>query len=112
MIKIFKKKRKIKSSSGWTVIRILILIFILFVFVNFGKGLYKIIKLEKIKKTEEQSINTSLKEKQALQLEFKRLTGDSLYIEEIARRDYGMIKKGEEVFHITLPDTTKNKKKR
>lgn len=53
----------------------------------------------------------ALGEKRSLEREIERLTSDTLYIEEIARKEYGMIKKGEEVYHISLPDSGEQKKK-
>ena len=106
-----KKKRKLKRSPGWYLVTIIIIIAAFIISFNFSKGIYKIWILSRQKKTEEKAINKAVKEKENLELEIKRLKTDSLYIEEIARKEYGMIKKGEEVFHITLPDTAAKGKK-
>ena len=47
-------------------------------------------------------------EKELLEAEIGRLEADSLYIEEIARREYGMVREGEEAFRLTLPDSAGN----
>ena len=62
-------------------------------------------------KTEEKALNDDHQKKEALMKEIERLNTDSTYIEEIARKEYGMIKKGEKVFHITLPDSANKGKK-
>ena len=46
-----------------------------------------------------------------LKLERDRLLNDPAYIEEIARKEYGMFGKDEEIFQITLPDSGKRKSK-
>jgi len=99
------KKRKIKRKPGWYLITSIILIIVFFASVNFSKGIYKIWRLSRIKHREEKVLDDTIEEKELLEREIERLTTDSLYIEEIAREEYGMIKNGEEVFHITLPDT-------
>jgi len=68
--------------------------------------MYKIWRLSRIKHTEEKTLKSAIEEKKQLESEIKRLKTDSLYIEEIAREEYGMKKKGEEVFNITLPDSS------
>lgn len=100
------KKRKIKRKPGWYVITTIILVIVLFAAINFSKGIYKIWRLSRIKYKEEKALNDAVNEKGLLEREIEKLKTDSLYIEEIARKEYGMIKNGEEVFHITLPDST------
>jgi cell division protein FtsB len=76
--------------------------------VNSGRSLVQILRLSKMKTEERKAGNELERKKTRLQLEIFRLTSDSLYIEEIARREYGMVKRGEEVFTISPPDTTNN----
>ena len=49
-----------------------------------------------MKHREEKALNDAIKEKELLELEIEKLTEDSLYIEEIARKEYGMVKNGED----------------
>jgi len=98
------KKRKIKRKPAWYIITSVILIIVFFASINFSKGIYRIWQLSWIKHKEEKALNDAIKEKELLELEIEKLTEDSLYIEEIARRD-GMAKNGEEVFRITIPDS-------
>ena len=108
---ILNKKRKLKRKPLWYLITAVIFIIVLFTCVNFSKGIYKIWRFSRLKNEEIKAIEDLNKENEKLELETERLKSDSIYIEELARKEYGMIKKGEEIFHITLPDTiTKGKK--
>ena len=60
-------------------------------------------------RTEQKALKESLERKETLEKERNRLLSDSTYIEEIARKEYGLIKKGEKVFQISLPDSEKKK---
>ena len=104
------KKRKIKRKPGWYLIASIVLIIVLYASMNFSKGIYKIWRLSRIKNEEIKAIHNVKEEIEKIEIEIERLKTDSLYIEEIARKEYGMIKRGEEVFHITLPDTAKRGK--
>ena len=105
------KKRKIKRKPGWYLIASIVLIIVLYASMNFSKGIYKIWRLSRIKNEEIKAIHNVKEEIEKIEIEIERLKTDSLYIEEIARKEYGMIKRGEEVFHITLPDTAKREEK-
>ena len=84
---------------------VLLLLTLLLVF-GFGKGFVRIGRLLIRKHTEEQRLEQVREEKERLEAEIGRLEADSLYIEEIARREYGMVRDGEEAFRLTLPDST------
>lgn len=77
---------------------------------NFSRGLLRIWRLSSLKRQEQHTIKKTQDEIDRFEGEIKKLKSDSVYIEEIARREYGMVKKGEEVFHITLPDTVDKRK--
>lgn len=85
---------------------LLLLAGVLIVF-SFGKGLVKIGKLMFRKQQEQGQFDQVRREKEQLDTEIARLESDSLYIEEIARKEYGMIRKGEEVYRMSLPDSAK-----
>lgn len=97
-----------RKSGWWKITAAAALVAALFTF-TFGKGVLKIWRLSLIQREEQEVLDTAHSEKGVLEHEIERLKTDSTYIEEIARREYGMIKEGEEVFHITLPDTTRQK---
>ena len=105
------RKRKQKQNPLRYIIAAVVLA--VFVYVSFGasKSVYKIWRLSRIKSAEEKTLKSAQGEKKQLELEIERLKSDSLYIEEIAREEYGMIKEGEEVFQITLPDSSSGGKK-
>jgi len=101
-------RRKKKFKPGRIIIAFIIIIVgagILFS----SHSLIKIRQLNRIKKQENQARNDALEEKRKLLIEFNRLMNDSSYIEDIARKEYGMIKKGEEVFLISSPDSAGKK---
>lgn len=77
-----------------------------YLLIGFGQGAWQIWRLTRIKWTEERSLDEVTAEKTAIEQEIERLKTDSLYIEELARRQFGMVKEGETVFRITLPDST------
>ena len=107
MIKKRKKKRKLR----WYLVTTSILIIAAIALTNFSKGIYRIWHLSRIESAEEKALNRAIEEKKKLEHKIEQLKTDSLYIEEIARKEYGMVKNGEEVYHITLPDTAKEVKK-
>jgi cell division protein FtsB len=84
---------------------------VLFGVVNSGRSFLKIMQLTHMKNEQEKARDEALRKREQLREEVTRLTSDSLYIEEIARRDYGMIKPGEEVYNITPSDTVKRSDK-
>ena len=84
---------------------ILLILAVLLVF-SFGKGFVRIGRLLSRRHTEEQRLEQVREEKEQLEGEIERLKADSLYIEEIARKEYGMVRDGEEVFRLTIPDST------
>jgi cell division protein FtsB len=101
-----RRKRRPKGRYILAVIAVLVV----FGLVNSGRSLVQIFRLSQMK-TEEKKAGADLERKKTrLQLEIYRLMNDSLYIEEIARREYGMVKRGEEVFNSSPPDTTHGKK--
>jgi len=101
------RNRKLRKKPGWYLVVALILLVGGYSAIKAGQGLYKVWRLSRMVRQEEKAYREDLARKKALETEIKRLTNDSTYIEEIARREYGMKKKGEEVYQITLPDSNK-----
>ena len=87
---------------------ILILFLILGLFTFFGdKGILHLVRLQKdlarIKET-----NTKMEEEnRRLQEEVRRLQNEKRYIEEIARKELGMVKEGEIIYQFDSPDEKK-----
>lgn len=102
-------KRKKKFKPGRFIIAFVLIIVVCGALVS-SHSFMNIRKLKRIYKQENQARNTALEEKRNLLREINRLTNDSTYIEEIARKEYGMVKEWDEVFQITLPDTKKTGK--
>jgi cell division protein FtsB len=85
--------------------KLIIIAAALFITISFGRGLVEIGRLWYRNHTEAGHRDDVLREKEQLETEVERLKNDSLYIEEIARKEYGMIREGEEVYHYSLPDS-------
>jgi cell division protein FtsB len=102
-------RRKKKFKPGRIIIAFIIVMVTAGILFS-SHSLIKIRQLNRIKKQETQARNAALEEKRKLLIEFNRLSIDSSYIEEIARKEYGMIKKGEEVFLISPSDSAGKKK--
>ena len=95
-----------------------LLLFILFFFLILGfltffgdKGILHLFRLQKelvrIKET-----NTKMeKENRNLREEVRRLQHEKRYIEEIARKELGMVKEGEIIYQFDLPNDKKENSK-
>lgn len=104
MIRKTTVRKKRRNPGRYLVV--IVVVIVIFGFVNSGRSVLEILDLSRLRANEEQARDEALRKRDALRTEVTRLQSDSLYIEEIARRDYGMVKPGEEVFNITLPDST------
>ena len=100
------RKRKLKQSPAKRLLAAIIIGIALYGAFGFARGTWRIWQLSRLKQVEERAIEEANEDIKALQVEIERLKSDSLYIEELARTRYGMIKEGEEVFRIVLPDTS------
>jgi len=69
-----------------------------------GRGVYEIWRLTRMLHAEQRRFDEAVRRIEALENEMKMLRDDLSYIEKIAREEYGMIKEGEEVFKISLPE--------
>lgn len=91
--------------------RVFLFIFIIFlilgIFTFFGeKGIFSFLHLQKeVARIKEKNVKLE-EENQKLREEVKRLQTDRRYIEEIARKELGMIKEGEIIYQF---DDKKNK---
>lgn len=92
-----------------------ILIFILFLVLIFGfftffgdKGILHLVRLQKeLARIKEANARTE-EENRKLREEVKRLQYEKRYIEEIARKELGMVKEGEVIYQFDAPQD-KNK---
>ncbi len=100
--------RKNRRSPG-RIILFAVLAAVVFGLFNSGRSFLKIRELSLMKQEEQRKLDEYVRRRTELQKEVARLQSDSLYIEEIARREYGMMKAGEEPLLISLPDTTKGR---
>ena len=98
-------KRKSKRKPVWYLLVTLAIVVALYFTFSTGKRSIEIRRLTTMKLQEEKTLDEALKKKEQLLREKERLLNDLNYIEEIARREYGMIRNGEEMFQITFPDS-------
>ena len=101
------KQIKRRKSPGWYLVVSLVVILGGYGTLKSGKGLIRIWKLSQMQKAEQKALGEYIRKKEELIKEIERLTNDSTYIEEIARREYGMKKENEEVFNISNPHVKK-----
>jgi cell division protein FtsB len=91
---------------------ILICLLILGIFTFFGeKGIFHLFRLQK-ELARINEINLKLdEENQNLREEVKRLKSDKRYIEEIARKELGMVKENEIIYQFDAPSKGKESTK-
>jgi len=87
---------------------ILILFLILGLFTFFGdKGILHLIRLRKDLARIEETNHKMEEENRRLQEEVRRLQNEKSYIEEIARKELGMVKEGEIIYQFDEKDKNK-----
>jgi len=94
-----------------------ILILILFLFLIFGfftffgdKGIIHLLRVQK-EWVRIKEANVKIEEEnRKLREEVKRLQFEKRYIEEIARKELGMVKEGEVIYQFDSPEEKKNSK--
>jgi cell division protein FtsB len=106
-----KYKTSLSPLQQKKVLRIsllLLVFFLLAIFFTPGRGLYYLRK----QKMQVQALHAEkqklIENNEALREEIKRLNSDMLYLEEVARRQYGLLKKDEMVFEF-FPKEQKKK---
>jgi cell division protein FtsB/cell division protein DivIC len=97
-----------KLSKKRVLLLILFLLLIFGFFTFFGdKGIFHFLRLQKeLGRTKE--MNTKVEEEnQKLREEVRRLQHEKRYIEEIARKELGMVKEGEIIYQFDSPNDEK-----
>jgi len=100
---------KARKKHFFLLLLCLLLIFGFFTF--FGeKGVLHLLRLQKeLAKIKEMNIKMG-EENQRLKEEVRRLQYEKRYIEEIARKELGMVKEGEIIYQFDLPSPKENSK--
>jgi cell division protein FtsB/cell division protein DivIC len=101
-----------KLSKKRVLLLILFLLLIFGFFTFFGdKGIFHLLRLQKeLGRIKE--MNTKVEEEnQKLREEVRRLQHEKRYIEEIARRELGMVKEGEIIYQFDSPNDEKQNSK-
>jgi cell division protein FtsB len=89
-----------------------LLILLLFLFLGFftffgDRGILHLVRLQK-ELNRIKDVNTKIEEEnQKLREEVRRLRNEKRYIEEIARKELGMVKEGEIIYQFDLPNDKK-----
>ena len=92
------------------VILFLVLIFGFFTFLG-DKGILHLFRLQKeLARVKETNAKTE-EENRKLREEVKRLQSEKRYIEEIARRELGMVKEGEVIYQFEFPNPPRERSK-
>ena len=104
-----RTRRTPKRKPGYYLILGALLLAGLYGSVRVGTNLFTIWRLSRMNSLEERLLEEHLKREAELKEEIRRLESDSTYIEDIARREYGMIKDGEEVYQLTPPSESTEK---
>jgi cell division protein FtsB/cell division protein DivIC len=75
------------------------------------KGIFNLLRLRKeVARIKERNLKLE-EENQKLKEEVKRLQSDKRYIEEIARKELGMVKEGEIIYRFDTPSKRKENSK-
>jgi cell division protein FtsB len=101
-----------KLSKKRVLLLILFLLLIFGFFTFFGdKGIFHLLRLQKeLGRIKE--MNTKVEgENQKLREEVRRLQHEKRYIEEIARKELGMVKEGEIIYQFDSPNDEKQNSK-
>jgi len=100
-----------KKKRLFLLILISFLIFAILTF--FGeKGILHLFRLQKELVRVSEKNSKLVEENQKLKEEVKRLKSDKRYIEEIARKELGMVKEGEIIYQFDSPKNMSSKDKK
>ena len=92
--------------------RVLLLVLFLFLILGFftffgDKGILHLLRLQKeVSRIKEMNLKTE-EENRKLREEVRRLQHEKRYIEEIARKELGMVKEGEIIYQFDSPNEKK-----
>jgi len=102
----------IKVRKKHLFLLLLCLLLILGFFTFFGeKGILHLLRLkQELTKIKEMNLKME-EENQRLKEEVRRLQYEKRYIEEIARKELGMVKEGEIIYQFDLPSSNKENSK-
>jgi cell division protein FtsL len=102
---------EIKPRKKYLFFLLLFLFLILGFFTFFGdKGILHLLRLQKeLAKIKEANMKME-DENRKLKEEVRRLQYEKRYIEEIARKELGMVKEGEIIYQFDLPEDKQGKK--
>lgn len=107
-----KKPRKpltpLQENRLLKIILLLLLGSVLYLFFAPNTGIYTLLRLHRQAIVMEEQTKALLQVNQELKTEIERLKNDPVYLEQIARQRFGMLKENEEVF--VFPDAKKHQR--
>jgi cell division protein FtsB len=105
-------KKRISQQHERLLVRIILLLLlaaVAWILFSPGAGLVSLIGHRGDLKQLEQRITELEKENNSLQAEIDGLQNDSEYLEEVARKEYGLLKKNERVYDFSKDSISKKK---
>lgn len=105
-----QKITNIQERRVFTLIIVLLVIAVLWILFAPGSGFLTLISKRSDLAELQQETDRIEQRIDELQGEIDRLHNDPAYLEEIARKDHGMLKKNEKVYDFARPKSEKNKK--
>lgn len=75
-----------------------------------GNGLFSLLRQRSDLRDLQQQTEDLRRENAKLAEEIDRLENDTAYLEEVARKDYGLLKKNEQVYDFSKPEKNKGEK--
>jgi cell division protein FtsB len=96
-----KKLSPIQENRLVKIIFVILVLVLLWVLFSPGSGIVTLIsKRSELKKLQQENMQLE-QENTRLQTKIDRLQNDTVYLEEIARKDYGLLKKNEQVYDFS-----------
>ena len=102
-----KSPRQLTAAQKGTVRRLCILMgaaVLLWLLFAPGRGLFSLLRQRSALNELQQQTEKLQRENTELAKEIERLENDPAYLEEVARRDYGLLKKNEHVYDFSKTD--------
>jgi len=104
-----KKLTPLQENRLLKIILVLVLASLAWLLYAPGTGVYSLLKMRSKVATLETETRELVQSNEKLQAEIERLKNDPVYLEEIAREKYGLIKKNEQVFDFSSPQKSSKK---
>ncbi len=102
-----KQEKQLQKRSLWGVGLILAVFFLFWILFAPGRGFLQYRKLQRDRASLAQENRQLQKKNIELSEEIKRLQTDDAYLEQVARKKYGLLRKNEAVYEFDTPQKRK-----